>query len=86
MSTKMDPSLPLCEYVKQVVGRYLDDMGNTEPDNLLTFVLEQVEPPLIKEVLRHAQGNQSRAASMLGITRNTLRAKIQRYSITVKKG
>jgi Fis family transcriptional regulator len=48
------------------------------------MLLAEVEPPLIGEVLRYTGGNQSRAASMLGITRNTLRTKMQRYSITAQ--
>jgi len=36
---------------------------------------------LIEEILKRTKGNQSRAANMLGITRNTLRTKMQRYSI-----
>ena len=38
------------------------------------------------EVLRYTQGNQSRTAKILGMTRNTLRAKLNRYDIPVTKG
>jgi Fis family transcriptional regulator len=34
------------------------------------------ERPLLDVVLRHAEGNQSRAAEWLGINRNTLRRKL----------
>jgi DNA-binding protein Fis len=40
-----------------------------------------VEPPLIEETLAFTGGNQSRAARILGMTRNTLRSKIKRYGI-----
>jgi Fis family transcriptional regulator len=40
------------------------------------MVMRCVEKPLLEITLQHAQGNQSRAASMLGITRNTLRKKL----------
>ena len=36
---------------------------------------------LIEEVLRHTGGNQSRAAKILGMTRNTLRERIRRYGL-----
>jgi len=39
---------------------------------------------LITEVLRHTGGNQSRTARILGMTRNTLRQKIRRYSIKTR--
>ena len=59
-------------------------MGNTAPENLYQTLLAEIEPPLIEEVLKCTGGNQSRAADMLGITRNTLRSKMQRYSIDAK--
>jgi Fis family transcriptional regulator len=45
-----------------------------------------VEPPLIEEVLKKTGGNQSRAAVILGVTRNTLRTKMQRYAIKARPG
>ena len=61
-------------------------MGDTRPENLYQMLLAEIEPPLIEEILKRTGGNQSRAASMLGITRNTLRSKMQRYSIDAKSG
>ncbi|KAA9131075.1 hypothetical protein F3N42_11630 [Marinihelvus fidelis] len=58
-------------------------MGATEPENLYQSLLSQVEPPLIEETLKFTGGNQSRAAKILGITRNTLRERIRRYRIPV---
>jgi DNA-binding protein Fis len=37
-------------------------------------------------VLRYTHGNQSQTARILGITRNTLRAKLNRYDIPVTNG
>ena len=68
-------------FVGSSVRRYFEDMGNTEPENLYDQVLAQVEPPLIEETLAFTGGNQSRAARILGMTRNTLRSKINRYGI-----
>jgi len=50
------------------------------------MLLAEIEPPLIEEILKRTEGNQSQAAGMLGITRNTLRSKMQRYSINAKSG
>jgi len=58
-------------------------MGNTAPENLYQMLLAEIEPPLIEEILKRTGGNRSRAADMLGITRNTLRTKMQRYSIKI---
>lgn len=61
-------------------------MGNTRPENLYQMLLAEIEPPLIEEILKCTGGNQTRAAGMLGMTRNTLRSKMQRYSINAKSG
>ncbi|WP_224784876.1 helix-turn-helix domain-containing protein [Marinihelvus fidelis] len=74
---------PLRVHVKKTIRRYLKDMGATEPENLYQSLLSQVEPPLIEETLKFTGGNQSRAAKILGITRNTLRERIRRYRIPV---
>lgn len=64
-----------------VVLQYLDDMGETTPDNLHQIIMNEVERPLIRAVLDHTDGNQSRAADILGITRTTLRNRIKRYKL-----
>jgi Fis family transcriptional regulator len=73
---------PLRDHVRKTVRRYLKDMGSTEPENLYRSVLSQVEPPLITEALRYTDGNQTRAARILGMTRNTLRSKMRQYGIS----
>ena len=77
----MTSKKPLRSHVRKTVRRYLQDMGCTEPDNLYRTVLAEVEPALIEETLRHTGGNQTRAARILGMTRNTLRSKIALYGI-----
>jgi len=45
------------------------------------MVLQRVEKPLITLVLKKTEGNQVRAAHLLGINRNTLRKKIKELGI-----
>ena len=52
---------------------------------LYRFVLTAVEKPLIKKVLEKTEGNQLKAARILGINRNTLRSHIRKLGITVIK-
>ena len=84
MSADSQHTTPIRQHVQNTVGRYLRDMGKTVPENLYQMLLSEVEPPLIEEILKFTGGNQSRAASILGITRNTLRTKMQRYSIEAR--
>ena len=71
----------LHEFVQGVVNQYLDDMGSTPPDNLYQVIMAEVERSMIRTVLNHTGGNQSRAAEILGITRATLRNRIKRYGL-----
>lgn len=45
-------------------------------------ILVQVEKPLFEWVLKRTEGNQIKAAKILGINRNTLRAKIRKLGIS----
>ena len=67
--------------VRRAIRRYLSDMGDHAPEGFYSLVLAQVEKPLIEEVLHWAGGNQCRAASALGISRGTLRKKMQAHKI-----
>jgi len=73
------PSLEHC--VREHLLRYLEDLGSAEPHDMLSMVMACVERPVLQIMLEKAQGNQSRAAQMLGITRGTLRKKLQQYQI-----
>lgn len=83
---EQEHSVPLRQNVQVAIRRYLEDMGRSQPKSLYQTLLAEVEPPLIEEVLRYTQGNQSRTAKILGITRNTLRTKLNRYDIPVTNG
>jgi len=78
-----DHPIPLRQNVSHAIRRYLEDMGNSQPGSLYRTLLAEVEPPLLEEVLRYTQGNQSRTAKILGMTRNTLRSKLALYRIDV---
>jgi Fis family transcriptional regulator, factor for inversion stimulation protein len=71
----------LREYVAKAVRRYLHDMNGADVDDLHDVVLREIEAPLLNEVLRHCEGNQSRAADMLGLNRATLRKKLRDYGL-----
>jgi Fis family transcriptional regulator len=56
---------------------FLQNLGPDPATALPDLVREQVDRPLIRAVLEWAGGNQTRAAEILGIHRNTLRGKIR---------
>ena len=59
----------------------IDKVGHGGCNGLYEKVMEGVEKPLIKLVLKRTGGNQVRASEILGINRNTLRRKIQKLKI-----
>lgn len=77
----MTRSSELAEAVRRSLERYFKDMDGEKPTAIYDMVLKNIEKPLIETVLIKASGNQSQAAAMLGIDRNTLRKKIQQLRI-----
>ena len=71
----------LSECVKRSLERYFKDMDGEKPTSIYSMVLKNIEKPMIETVLGKAEGNQSLAAEMLGVTRNTLRKKMQQLRI-----
>jgi Fis family transcriptional regulator len=71
----------LAEAVRRSLERYFRDMDGERPTGIYDMVLRNVEKSMIETVLGKAQGNQTLAAAMLGIDRNTLRKKMQQLRI-----
>ena len=64
------------ESVRDSLEAYFKDLGGVAPTAMYEMFLGVVEKPLLDVVMKHADGNQSRAAEWLGINRNTLRRKL----------
>jgi Fis family transcriptional regulator len=69
------------EVVKKSLEKYFKDLGEQEPSNVYEMVILTVEKPILEAVMARAEGNQSQAADMLGINRNTLRKKLQQHGM-----
>jgi Fis family transcriptional regulator, factor for inversion stimulation protein len=63
--------------IRESLERYFHDLDGEKPCAIYDMVLSQVERPMLEVVMRHVDGNQTRAAELLGINRNTLRRKLQ---------
>ena len=62
--------------IRDSLEQYFKDLQGTEPHAVHAMVVDTVEKPLLEVVMKHAEGNQSKAAEWLGINRNTLRRKL----------
>ena len=69
--------------VRRSLERYFKDLDGAKPRSVYDMVLKNVERPLLEAVLDHAEGNQTIAAEMLGINRNTLRKKMLSLKIKI---
>ena len=74
----------LSEQVKKAMKKYFAALGETNPANVYELVMAEVEPELLKEVMKYTKNNQSKAANVLGLNRATLRKKLHRYNILKK--
>ena len=81
MTTGLRQSNEIADSVRRSLERYFKDLDGTRPQSIYDMVLKNVERPMLEAVLDHAEGNQSVAAEMLGINRNTLRKKIHALKI-----
>ncbi len=69
--------LLLRSHTERVLHEYFASLNGHRPARLYDLVMREVELPLFRAVLEYADGNQSRAAVILGINRGTLRKKLR---------
>ena len=67
--------------IRSSVEQYFHDLRGAEPNALHELFLGAAEKPLLEVVLAKAGNNQTAAAEMLGINRNTLRKKLTEHQL-----
>ena len=67
--------------VEKSLDEYFRRLDGEPPHGVYDMVITHVERALIASVMARAEGNQTQAADMLGLNRNTLRAKLTKYGI-----
>ena len=71
----------LAQSVRRALNRYFRDLDGEAPHAIYDMVLSQVEKPMLEVVMHQAGGNQTVAAELLGINRNTLRRKLLEHEL-----
>jgi two-component system nitrogen regulation response regulator GlnG len=80
------PQDPLLEdFVERKLKDFVKKIKSSQPKNLYTLLLSEIERPLISLTLKETNGNQIQAALILGMNRNTLRKKIKELRIPLKR-
>jgi Fis family transcriptional regulator, factor for inversion stimulation protein len=67
--------------VKQSLDDYFKHLDGQPPHAIYEMVLGCIEKPMLEYILNHVGGNQSKAAEILGLNRNTLRKKMAEYGL-----
>lgn len=67
--------------VEKALHRYFQHIDDEPVTNLYEMVLKEVEAPLLEAVMRHTRNNQSRASTLLGLNRGTLRSKLKQHGM-----
>jgi Fis family transcriptional regulator, factor for inversion stimulation protein len=62
--------------VKRNLEKYFKDIDGEEVTGVYDMVISAAERPMLEVVMQRAEQNQSLAAQILGINRNTLRKKL----------
>lgn len=80
-SPPLEESNILRDCVEQTLKNYLTHLDGQPVTNIYEMVLSEVEAPLLKVVMRYTQHNQCKTAELLGLSRGTLRKKLQQYGL-----
>ncbi|MBM3340726.1 MAG: Fis family transcriptional regulator [Betaproteobacteria bacterium] len=67
--------------VRRAIDVYFRDLDGEKVSGVYDMVINSVEKPLLESVLTRVRGNQTHAAQMLGLNRNTLRKKMKAHGI-----
>ncbi|MGJ8686603.1 MAG: DNA-binding transcriptional regulator Fis [Spongiibacteraceae bacterium] len=71
----------LRDSVAIALNNYFTSLDGQEVSDVYNMVLQEVEAPLLEEVLKYTRNNQTKASQMLGLNRGTLRKKLKQYDL-----
>lgn len=71
----------LSKAIVESLDEYFGHLEGHHPQPIYDMVIHCVEKPMLEYILNKVGGNQSKAAEMLGINRNTLRKKMALYKL-----
>ena len=71
----------MARVVRKAIDGYFKDLDGEKASGVYDMVINCIEKPLLESVLHRVRGNQTHAAQMLGLNRNTLRKKMKSHGI-----
>jgi Fis family transcriptional regulator len=82
IDSKKNAAIPLAAHVKQTVEQYFLQLNGHDAVDLHAMVIGEVEKPLLLATLEYSGYNQTKAAKALGLSRSTLRKKLEFYGLS----
>lgn len=71
----------LRDSVEKAMNNYFAHLDGQDVTNVYDMVLSEIEAPMLETVMNYVQGNQTKAALLLGLNRGTLRKKLKKHGL-----
>jgi Fis family transcriptional regulator len=78
---KLNGSNEICRSVDKSLDEYFKRLEGESATGVYDMVIGHVERALLASIMARTEGNQTQAADVLGLNRNTLRAKLVKYKL-----
>ncbi|GAA0832662.1 MULTISPECIES: DNA-binding transcriptional regulator Fis [Marinomonas] len=76
-----EQSQTLRDNVEKALQNYFAHLDGQPVTDLYQLVLAEVEAPLLESVMSYTKDNQTKASTILGLNRGTLRKKLKQYGM-----
>ena len=80
-NVRVNGSNEICRTIDRSLDEYFRKLDGELPSGVYDMVIGHVERALLANVMERANGNQTQAADILGLNRNTLREKLTKYKL-----
>ena len=82
-TTRMNGGNEICRSVEKSLEEYFRKLDGEQPHSIYDMVIANVERSLLASVMHRAGGNQTQAAQLLGINRDQVRYRIEKFGLKV---
>ncbi|MFT6029781.1 MAG: Fis family transcriptional regulator [Oleiphilaceae bacterium] len=79
--TVIENASTLRDCVESTLSNYFAQLDGAPVTDVYQLVLTEVEAPLLEQVLKYTRNNQTKASTLLGLNRGTLRKKLKQYGL-----
>ena len=76
-----DNTQTLRDSVERALQNYFDNLDGQPVSDVYEMVLSEIEAPLLETVMKYTRDNQTKASTVLGLNRGTLRKKLKQYGM-----